>query len=126
MKFTTGETISAGTGKLCCPMEGVYRILNFLTGDNLYTHQLPRAFHACEAWVQQQHPWLSQLDTTACTPTTWRQFLADAEERFGKEHELQPLSAGQYESTDPVLEALEMFPAKDVTVVITDRKGDRA
>ena len=35
-------------------MDGIYDILNFLTGDNLYTHQLPRAMRECEPWLRAQ------------------------------------------------------------------------
>jgi hypothetical protein len=37
-------------------MDGVYDILNFLTGDNLFTHQLPRAMRECEPWLRTQFP----------------------------------------------------------------------
>jgi hypothetical protein len=118
MKFTTGEVISAGLGKLCCDMEGVYRIMNFLTGDSLFTHQLPRAFRACEAWVKEQHPWLNQLDDTKCNRETWRSWLADAERRFGKEHELKPLPADQWMSVNPIQEAIEIMEDKSKVIAV--------
>lgn len=73
MKFTTGEVISAGTGRLCCQMDGVYRILNYLTGDNLYTHQLPRAFKACEAWVREHR---SKTHTTTVYTRTGKKTVS--------------------------------------------------
>ena len=39
-------------------MDGSYEILNFLTGDSLYTHQLPRAVRQCEPWLRAQFPTL--------------------------------------------------------------------
>lgn len=118
MKFTTAEIITAGTGKLCCQMEGVYKILNFLTGDNLYTHQLPRAFRACEAWVIEQHPWLKELDESKCNPETVWEWLADAEARFGKMHELQPLPQDRWLSKGPVAELLEMEVPRDRIITV--------
>ena len=125
MKFTTGEIISAGLGKLACDLEGVYKIMNFLTGDNLFTHQLPRAFHSCEAWVIEQHPWLRELDTSALNPQTWRVWLADAETRFGKMHELLPLPEGQWHSVDPIREAVELMEDKTkvIPIVISAEGG---
>lgn len=35
--------LSVTTGRLCCDIGEVYEILNHVTGDNLYTHVLPRA-----------------------------------------------------------------------------------
>jgi hypothetical protein len=37
-------------------MDGIYDILNFLTGDNLFTHQLPRAMDECEPWLRSMFP----------------------------------------------------------------------
>lgn len=118
MKFTTGEVISAGLGKLCCPLERVYVIMDFLTGDKLFSHQLPRAFHACEGWVKQQCPWLSELDESSCSPETWREWLAAAELAHGKEHELLPLPPGQWKSVDPVKEGVELMEDKSRVLVV--------
>jgi hypothetical protein len=118
MKFTTGEIISAGLGKLCCPMDRVYVVMNFLTSDNLFTHQLPRAFRACEAWVKQQHPWLLELNEAACTTETWRLWLAEAERKYGQEHELQPLPSGQWLHCDPIKEAVELTEDKNRVIPV--------
>jgi hypothetical protein len=44
MTFTLGEVLSITHGKLLCPIDRVYEILNFMTGDDLYTHQLGGAW----------------------------------------------------------------------------------
>ena len=99
-------------------MDRVYEIMNFLTGDNLFTHQLPRAFHACESWVKTQCPWLNELKESDCTKETWQAWLADAEARFGKEHELNPLPHGQWMQRDPIQEAVELMEDKKRVIVI--------
>lgn len=45
--FHLGDILSVTTGCLLSPrrMEGVYDILNFMTADNLFTHQLGRRGH---------------------------------------------------------------------------------
>jgi hypothetical protein len=40
-EFPTAEVLSAITGHLVCEIGGVYRVLNWMTGENLFTHQLP-------------------------------------------------------------------------------------
>jgi hypothetical protein len=112
MKFTTGEVISAGLGVLCCKMEDVYKIMNFLTSDNLFTHQLPRACKAMEPWVLEQCPWLKELDASKCNPETVHTWLADAVTRFGKTHELQPAPANLWLHIDPIKEAVDMTGGK--------------
>ena len=56
--FHISDVLSVTTGKLVSSrhMDGIYDILNFLTGDSLYTHQLPRAMRECEPWLRSQFP----------------------------------------------------------------------
>lgn len=58
--FHISDILSITTGRLVSNrhIEGVYDILNFLTGDNLFTHQLPRASRECEPWLRTQFPQL--------------------------------------------------------------------
>lgn len=62
--FHVGDVLSASTGVLCSPekMGGVYNILNFLTGDQLFTHQLPAASRIAEPYLRAQFPWLDQTE----------------------------------------------------------------
>lgn len=47
--FHIGDILSVTTSRLVSPshIDGVYSILNWMTCDNLYTHQLPRAADEC-------------------------------------------------------------------------------
>ena len=54
LSITTGRLVSTRH------IGGVYDILNFMTGDNLFTHQLPRASDECKPYLLEQFP---QLDT---------------------------------------------------------------
>lgn len=119
MKVTIGQVLTAGTGRLCCDIGGLYEIMNYLTGDNLYTHQLVRAYNVCAPWVKSQCPWLAQIDESGCTPETWRAWIADLAERFGAEHELQPLPPGIWESQDPIAELTRMIGPDKIIVCST-------
>lgn len=57
-EFHISDVLSITTGRLVSSrhMGGIYEILNFLTGDNLFTHQLPRAMRECEPWLRTQFP----------------------------------------------------------------------
>src|SRR4051812_24177917 len=57
-QFHISDVLSVTTGRLVSSrhMDGIYEILNFLTGDNLFTHQLPRAMRECEPWLKTQFP----------------------------------------------------------------------
>ena len=56
--FHISDVLSVTTGRLVSSrhMGGIYEILNFLTGDNLFTHQLPRAMKECLPWLRTQFP----------------------------------------------------------------------
>ena len=58
--FHISDILSITTGRLVSNrhIDGVYDILNFLTGDDLFTHQLPRASRECEPWMRTQYPYL--------------------------------------------------------------------
>lgn len=58
--FHISDVLSVTTGSLVSSrhIEGVYDILNFLTGDDLYTHQLGRAMNECGPWLRTQFPQL--------------------------------------------------------------------
>ena len=118
MKFTTAAVISAATGKLVCPIDRLYAIYNYLTGDNLFTHQLPRAYRACDSWVKEQCPWTQELNVDLCNRDNWQAWLADAEQKYGAEHELAPLPAGIWQSCDPIQEAIELMEDKSKVVVV--------
>lgn len=65
--FHITDVLSITDGRLLSlnGIGGVYGILNFMTGDNLYTHQLPRASQQCNPYLLAQFPVLgdSQLKT---------------------------------------------------------------
>lgn len=61
-RFHLGDVLSIATGRLVSSrgMDGVYDILNFMTGDSLYTHQLPRACKECRPYLLEQFPELAR------------------------------------------------------------------
>ena len=58
--FHISDVLSVATGRLVSSrhMDGIYEILNFLTGDSLFTHQLPRAMNECKSWLRSTFPML--------------------------------------------------------------------
>lgn len=110
MIFETDIIVSASTDRLLCEMDEIYKILNFLTGDNLFTHQLPRAMRKCKEHLETQLPWLRTLDTTEDrTMEAWNAWLLEIELTHGKEHDIQPLPPGTWFHINPVLEAEHMM-----------------
>jgi len=119
--FHLGDVISAAFGVLVSPrhMEGVYDTLNFLTGDNLYTHQLPRAGRAVQPFVLQQHPQLAPIAEAcaACTTENWCEWLDQQIALYGERLELTPMPAGAWTHIPPLDEPI--LKGKDVIAVTT-------
>jgi hypothetical protein len=59
--FALADVLSITTRRLVTSrhMEAVYDILNWMTDDNLFTHQLPRAARECGPWLLRWFPELA-------------------------------------------------------------------
>lgn len=108
-KFRLGVVASAYSGKLLCSIDSMYKILNFMTGDNLYTHQLPRAMDVCRPYLQKQFGWLADFDFTAVSRDDWHGFLTGLEKEHGEFLEVSKLPDGAWEHKNPLLELLSMM-----------------
>jgi hypothetical protein len=64
-QFHISDILSITTGYLVSnrKMDGVYDILNFMTGEMLFTHQLPRAADECTPHLLRQYPILGSVNT---------------------------------------------------------------
>jgi hypothetical protein len=84
-QFHIGDILSITTGHLVSPrhIEGVYDILNFMTRDNLFTHQLPRASRECAPHLLRQHPMLDHVDASGVNADNWRAWLDAQIVKFG-------------------------------------------
>lgn len=124
-RFHLGDVISAAFGVLVSPrlMDGVYETLNFLTGDQLYTHQLPRAGRAVQPYVLDQHPQLAPLaeDVHQVTRENWRGWLDAQVARYGEYLDLAPLPEGAWLHVN-ALDELETMVGKDRIVVVDASK----
>ncbi len=71
--FHLGDILSITTGRLVSlrHIDGVYDILNFMTGDNLFTHQLPRASRECAPELKKQFPALAEITGDDVTKDNW-------------------------------------------------------
>jgi hypothetical protein len=63
--FPLCDVLSIVTGRLCGKMEGIYTILNHMTNDDLFTHQLPRVSRECCPWLLRWFPELKPCLATA-------------------------------------------------------------
>ena len=120
-KFHLGDVLSITTGRLVSTRHigGVYDILNFMTGDNLFTHQLPRASRECALILLEQHPQLKEINADLVDKDNWKEWLGEQVKLYGEELTVSPLKTGAYEYIDPIFEIMAMKPdAKIIPVVV--------
>lgn len=126
--FHLGDILSITTSRLVSPrhMQGVYDILNWMTGDDLMTHQLPRAARECEGALLDQHPDLAAVtvpeefgdgtrDSARQAGAAW---LAGQVAVYGETREVAPLHADDHTQIDPLDEFRIVAPHAQVFPVI--------
>lgn len=126
-EFHLGDILTITTGRLVSPrhIEGVYDILNFMTGDSLFTHQLPRGVDECQGPLLQQHPDLAAIvppeDFGPDPETGVAAWLAEQVAIYGETREVAPLAADEHTYIDPFTEMRKMAPhAEIIGVVVPD------
>ena len=121
--FHLGDILSITTGCLVSPrhMDGIYDVLNFMTGDNLFTHQLPRAAGECKDPLLAQHPDLAAIvppdDFGSDPEAAVKAWLAEQVAIYGETREVSPLAAGEHTHIDPITEIREMAPHAQIIAV---------
>lgn len=119
-EFDLGDVISITTGRLVSPrlIDGVYDILNFMTGDDLYTHALPRACEAMRPVLLAQHPQLRDVEHSHVTTENWREWMDDLYARFGRSLMVAPCQPCDFQSMHPLSEPI--LDGKSVIVISTE------
>jgi hypothetical protein len=120
-QFSVAQILTITHGRLLCHIGGVYEILNWLTGESLMTHQLPRASRESEDWLRQQFPDLVEIDVESVSIAGQEDvdtFLASLADQYGTFREVTPLPPGDHTSIDPISELKMMRP--DMPIITLD------
>ena len=121
--FHIGDILSVTTECLVSPsLNGVYDILNWMTGDNLFTHQLPRAALECAGPLLAQHPDLAAVVVPAdLDKDTWRAWMDEQVATFGETRPVAPLAAAEHTRIHPLQELRMMAPDVPIIPVVLPR-----
>lgn len=123
-KFHLGTILTIVVGKLLSPrlMDGVYDILNYMTSDNLYTHQLPRAADECKYYLLLEMPWLNEIDDSSVNGENYETWLNDQVKKYGEYHTIYPIHSEDHKRIDPIEELKQMGVDEDkiITIDVTE------
>ncbi|MFF8178464.1 hypothetical protein [Streptomyces chartreusis] len=126
--FALADILTMTTGRLLSSrhMEGVYDIANWMTGDNLMTHQIPRAADACGKALLAQHPQLTDVappdDIDAPDLMAW---LSDTERQHGQHLPVAPLPPDAWEHRNPIEELCDKIGAEKVYAMPVPDGGEQ-
>lgn len=110
--FDLADVLSITTGILLSDrkMDGVYDILNFMVGEDLFSHQLPRARDAVLPSLLQQFPQLADVVVPKFdTPEAIGPWLQTQRDLFGDTFEVSPTPNAMFENQNPITEFYGMM-----------------
>ena len=123
--FDTAAVLSVVTGRLMTAtvkdsgIARVYEVLNWMTGESVFTHQLPRICQEAVPVILALHPTLQGAidESAAVTNENWREWLAIWTARYGENLAVPKFSETEHEYRDPVEELVERVGADRVIVI---------
>lgn len=126
--FPIDAVMSTVTGILVCEdgIGCVYEVLNWMTGECVYTHQIPRISREAQHVLLGLHPEMQAAIDEACQVNgeNWRQWLATWTERYGAEIAVPVMNIAEHERIDPMSELAEhVHPDRILTINPKDIGG---
>lgn len=118
--FSIEQVLSIVGGKLLCNIGGIYEILNHMTQDTIYTHQIPRACDECNPWLLRWFPQLADYDDSSVTPENVKEWVRAMVKKYGETLEVDSIPRDDHEIIDPIKEAEKMFGKHHVITVDPD------
>lgn len=107
--FHIGDVLTITSGVLVSPrhVDGIYDICSHMTGEDVFTHQLPRVAEEIEGDLRRQHPELcaTQVPEGMDSEEAVMKFLAGLYEEFGEYVEVRSINdPADHTSIDPIAE----------------------
>lgn len=110
-------------GKLLCQTEEVYKFLNYMTGESVFTHQIPRVMREAGPVLLKQHPQLKGVTVPEFVNVdAVHAFVEALCTEYGDYVSVIPMDVNEHESIDPMSEAAEMFPPDKIITVSPPNK----
>jgi hypothetical protein len=118
-EFATRDVLSTITGRLMGDIGGVYEVLNWMTGESVFTHQLPRIGREATPVLVAAHPALQQAidEAEQVNQQNYAEWRQTWENRYGPTIAVPKFTVETHESIDPFSELAEkVHPDKIIAV----------
>lgn len=118
-EFATADVLSTVTGRLIGEIGGVYEVLNWMTGESVFTNQIPRISREAVPVVLVMHPHLQQAidESEQINRDNWRQWRQTWEDRYGPTIAVPKFTAETHERIDPLSELAEKVSPDKIVIV---------
>lgn len=103
--FPTTVVITLYTGRLCCNIQDVCEALNYLTGEDVFTHQIPRVLREVQPFMLEMFPQLERTIKEAesiASEDTLLEWRSIWNMRYGAEMTLPKLPSERHEKINPI------------------------
>jgi hypothetical protein len=129
--FHIGTILTVTHDRLVSPdgVDGLYRILNHMTGESLMTHQLPRANDEAAPWLRVQFPDLAAVEIPADfgdgddVYSRVMGWLDGVVTERGETRDVLPLPEGDHTRIDPLQELRMMRPDMPIIAIAVPEEG---
>ncbi|MBB3411274.1 hypothetical protein FHT87_005227 [Rhizobium sp. BK316] len=97
----------------------VYEVLNWMTGESVYTHQIPRISREARPVLLAEYPDMQGAidEAKQVNGENWRDWLATWTERYGTEIAVPVMNIAEHERIDPMSELAEMVPSDRIIAI---------
>lgn len=102
-------------------IDGVYLVLNWMTGESVYTHQLPRICREAAPVIVALHPELSLAidEAKQVTRDNYQLWVTKWTERYGDEITVPMFAPDEHKVIDPISELAEHVDPDKIILVGT-------
>jgi hypothetical protein len=123
-EFHTADVLSTITGMLMGEIGGVYAVLNWMTGEDVFTHQIPRISREAVPVIVAAHPQLQQAidEAEQVTPENYKEWRQTWEDRYGPIIAVPKFTSATHERIDPMSELSEKIHPDKIIVFETPAK----
>ena len=119
--FPTGAVISVLTGYLVSEnhMRGIYEVLNWMTGESVFTHQIPRISDQARPVILALHPDMQPVmdECKNVNGDNWKQWLQTWKDRYGDEITVPLMNIAEHERIDPISELAEKVHPSRIAII---------
>lgn len=118
-EFPLADVLGTITGVLLGKIGGVYAVSEFMSGEPVWTHQLPRVGKEICPVVLRRHPHLAPViaEAVEVNRDNWQDKLAGWTAQFGASISLVPMTKDEHQSIDPLSELAEKVHPDRIVVV---------